>query len=410
MIKFSKLDEKLSIFKNKKIVIWGAGVYGRYMFNLLTKQNLNIYCFCDSYKYKEESLFLEKKIISPEQLGEEYSKSKNIIVQLAVNQVFEKEIINKLEELKVTDYIQTEETLCRLTFLNRRNNLLNSVFHQDLIKEIDKLHFNKNIQFQLYNYIMSEKQEYILLCMPEKTGDHTLMGTFDLGGKKVFNLWHCLDVMSKKWLQELCKNGHKIKIITAVRDPIAQNISSLFQNLLLEEYNAFLLEDQFWEGGGDIQGLFDKLIQYKYLKNTVDLNPYTCAMLDGNSAFAQLIQDFIPSFCDNYFDFWGYTFDKETGYAIYEENNIEVFVYQIEKLNSIYKILLNWLGIDSDISLQNRNVTTDKWISEAYKDALENIRFSEQYYKKCFSEKYVKHFYNEGDIQKMKEKWKKHIY
>ncbi len=206
----------------------------------------------------------------------------------------------------------------------------------------------------------------------------------------------------------------KIRIITAVREPISQNVSTIYQFLSMcgSEYQPFLsvlmmvlknidkesldeIKSIMINDGGDIQQIFDMFVDKN--KNT---------KIYGTSRHA--IQNFIPDFCENIIDITAYPFDKEKGYTIIKEDNIEIFVYQLEKLNNIIPELSAWVGVPFD-SLEIDNVASSKWTGESYKQAQKEIRFSKEYFDRCYNEKYVKHFYSDSDIEKFKNKWKGNV-
>ncbi len=84
-----------------------------------------------------------------------------------------------------------------------------------------------------------------------------------------------------------------------------------------------------------------------------------------------------------------------------------MFVYQLEKLNQFVNELSQWIGVPID-QLINGNVATDKWVSLSYKQAVEEIQISEEYFERCYREPFVSHFYSESDIQKFIARLKRH--
>lgn len=103
-----------------------------------------------------------------------------------------------------------------------------------------------------------------------------------------------------------------------------------------------------------------------------------------------------------------YPFDKEKGYTIIKEGNIEVFVYQLEKLNDVFLELSDWVGVPFE-KMVNANKAEDKWVGESYKQACKEIEITQEYFDRCYNEPYVKHFYSDEDIEKFKERWRSHI-
>lgn len=125
------------------------------------------------------------------------------------------------------------------------------------------------------------------------------------------------------------------------------------------------------------------------------------------------MEKFIPKFNEEFLDLMKYEFDKEQGYSIIKDDNIEVFVYTLEKMNDIAKPLSDWVceGTNNTPfdSWERANLAEDKWIAETYKQAQKELKFSREYFEKCYNDPYVKHFYSNEDIEKFKQKWQQNI-
>lgn len=52
MIKFSKIDDQLSIYQKKDVIIYGAGISGKTIYQLLLSRGVEARLFCDSDKEK----------------------------------------------------------------------------------------------------------------------------------------------------------------------------------------------------------------------------------------------------------------------------------------------------------------------------------------------------------------------
>ncbi len=201
-------------------------------------------------------------------------------------------------------------------------------------------------EIELLKAVTQNPTNLILLCLPPKTGDHTLMKTFEANNINYLNLWH----LSKSFNLDLF-NIKPIKIITAIREPIDQHISSIYQNIksdpncesrwislyltyILENDGSFEdnlknLKDNFLKKGGGIQDFFD-------------LRMYCRKLSSADGKIKPVIIENLEEFSANILDLMAYSFNHETGYAIIQTQNIEVFVYQLEKLNDIVPQLSDW--------------------------------------------------------------------
>ncbi len=52
MIPISQIDSELSIYKENTVVIWGAGLYGKKIFELLSSFHVKVSAFCDTNENK----------------------------------------------------------------------------------------------------------------------------------------------------------------------------------------------------------------------------------------------------------------------------------------------------------------------------------------------------------------------
>lgn len=80
-MRFSRIDDKLSVYINKRIVIFGASSAGKEIKNFLDSYDFTIVAFCDNDYEKWETDFLGLKVISPIQLKE--MMDDNVLVQIA---------------------------------------------------------------------------------------------------------------------------------------------------------------------------------------------------------------------------------------------------------------------------------------------------------------------------------------
>ena len=98
-------------------------------------------------------------------------------------------------------------------------------------------------------------------------------------------------------------------------------------------------------------------------------------------------------------------FDVNAGYQIMKVGNFDIFIYQIEKINSINKPLADWLGVKEKILIPREHAGDQKWYADIYEYAKNNIKLRKEYFDKCYSEEYVKHFYSEEMIKVFKESY-----
>lgn len=107
-------------------------------------------------------------------------------------------------------------------------------------------------------------------------------------------------------------------------------------------------------------------------------------------------------------DIYTKEFDKKRGYSVYQFGNVEIFIYQLEKLNVVFSELAKFLGRES-ACMRLGNDAEMKWYNRYYKKAQKDIVLSKEYVETCYTGKYIKHFYSEEDIIKFRSIWKHNI-
>lgn len=409
MLKISKIDDRLSIYRNNDVYVWGAGINGRYIVSLLKWFEIEVKAFIDN-SYKLQGTFVNGiEVISPDILYENIKNKPNSIIQIGLNSQNELEILNDLKG-KIIEYILYEEACNRLLSLKKRMVLQNGNFRENQIWELKRF-FDYVLPTAQRYFTYNVDKEYLLMCMPPKTGNKSLINSFKSMNLEFCNIWHSPYVINNIRINapELWKRK-KVKIITAVREPISQNLSMLFQGI--DYRNHFVMRDEFWTDGGDAQRLFELFLQnlgYVDEENNFCRNQYDEQLLSLHCSNCFLIQQFIPDFQKNVIDLLEMPFDKDKGYDIITKDNMEVFVFQLEKISQISFELGRWIGCDKFV-LDRENIRENSWLRDSYLNACKNIKISKTYFDKCFSEPYLVHYYNKEDINKFKERWIEHIY
>lgn len=402
----SQIDDNFSIYKDNTVVLLARGNHTFQLIRLMRYHNIEIDYICDNKKENIGGFFLGVPVISAPQLKKLASENKQIVVQFA-DPNLSSSVISQVKSIGINNIISYDEC----------HNILKCIFKMNLLKE-GKLTFDENeysveyyaskLKENFTEYILNNytNEQVVLICMPPKTGDNTLMKTFSNSGIPWLVMDHEPENLDKKLLKSL---PGKVKIITAVREPIGQNLSFTYQFIagfaknctgvgnnrnFKKIYN--INSTDFFKYGGDVQTLFTKFYDYgSYNDNFGDTR--------------NNIANFMNRFKENFLDISQYPFDKEKGYTIIKEDNIEILVFQLEKLNYIAKEVSDWIGTKPFSEWLNANEASDKWIAKSYKQAQKEITFSKEYFDFCYNNDWIKHFYSEKDIAKFKARWESHI-
>lgn len=393
-IPLSKIDLDLNIYKNNKVYLWFSNDDKEAFFELVDIMNYYKIDICGICELNDINQNLRYNFISQDDLLKLTSSNNSILIQSATQKHDEK-VSEILSKANISSYIAYDEAYLILNYLKR----CQEVFANSHLPYEEVLRYTKDLddmKKDVFEYIEKHKDsdELLFICMKGKTGDFTLNNTFQKHGIHHHNLWHTPENLPKELLE---KSNKKIKIITAVREPISLNLSGIYQQI--SKLNLFILhklltpfeQHAVLKNGGDVQYIFDK-----HVATILELNNQTP------------MNNFIDCFQEHIIDITQSPFDKESGFAIIKEKNIEVFVYQLERINDIIKPLSDFVGTHFD-AFERANISAEKWIGSSYKQAQKDIKFPQEFFDKCYNEHYVSHFYSKSDIEKFKNRWSFHI-
>lgn len=279
--------------------------------------------------------------------------------------------------------------------IKKKRELNNIGFFNVIIS--DSLQSHNRFSRESLNSIsrFNKNSEALILCSLPKTGNDTVSATFLNYDIDFIGLSH-----DANKLDDYFKDYSTLKIVTGVREPIIQNLSGLYQQMSAAYQNPIM--DIMRSNFKDREHFFSDFENVNLLFNlTVIQRTKTNTLININS--------FMEDFKKNIVDLSKHTFDKEKGYSIVKEGNIEVFVYQLERMNDIVKEMSSWIGQSSFENWVRSNETNSKWISDSYKQAQKEITFTQNYFDSCYDDPWVQHFYSIEDIDKFKERWRPHI-
>lgn len=392
----SRIDEKLSIYREHVIVIWGAGTYGKHILELLEKVGIKVYAVCDNNEKLWGGDINGIEIISPRELKLRAKGIHNILIQIAIGRVTP-ELMKQIEKLNVSTWISYGEASTILSAMLQKRKMLTSSIHNGIEEQRNqKILKSKK---KLYEDIkLDENEDILLICMPGKTGDYTIEETLTENKVRFFNLWHRAEKFDFKLITSKYK---KVKIVTAVREPVSQYLSAMFQHISIQgiapevefaDLGIMNNTELLYKNGGDVQEIFNH-----YMHHIVN---------DYDGKIWQQI--FLDSFSDHIIDLMEYSYNQVKGYTIVKEGNIEIFVFQLEKLDGLVSEFSDWLNVPIT-SWKIGNEGTDKWTGDAYQQAVREIKVTQEFFELCYSQHFVKCFYSDEDIIKFKERWKSHI-
>jgi len=182
----------------------------------------------------------------------------------------------------------------------------------------------------------------------------------------------------------LLKQRKKLKIITLTREPISRNISFYFQDFQIPIMEV-MKDNPESSKNGNIKLLFKDFFQ----------NFNHC---HGVNWFDK---EFKRAFNINVYK---YPFDKDKGYTIIKERNLEILVIKVEKLNELEAVVGEFIG-RPEFRLINENEGYKKWYSCLQNNFVNSIEFSEEYVESLYDTKYMHHFYTDTEIARFRKKY-----
>lgn len=373
--------------KPYKVILWGTGDWGHQLYDLLISTNIEIFAYCDNNKKLTGggTLINDLPVLSPDKLKNMVDNGENIVVQIAFDTLGDNSIFDQLESLGVENHIESEKIMNFENF-TEINEELTPKIKEFGINPLYRTPTVNNMRQDVVN-VLSNNENGVIICNVSKTGDNTLFKTFDKINVKREFVHHSPEALN---IEELNVKNKPIKIITAVREPIGREISALFQRISFMTISSIHSYDkELFVDGGDIQKSFEELTE-------------------NNIGSYSQVPSFLERFSENILDVMSEPFDKEKGCTIIKKGNVEVFVYTLEKMNDIIPEMSEFVGVHFDEWVMG-NVGADKWIAKSYKQAQEELVFSQEFFDSMYNEPYVKHFYTDEQIEKFKSRWQKNV-
>ncbi|MGD1911142.1 MAG: putative capsular polysaccharide synthesis family protein [Rivularia sp. (in: cyanobacteria)] len=265
--------------------------------------------------------------------------------------------------------------------------------------------------FSIYNHRLSMAtwgNPIIVYQMP-KTGSASIAASLKkIGFHNVFHI-HKLDPNDNypfKYSQKLSallnhkvnNTNTKFKVITCVRDPIARNVSDLFQILKM---------GQKFHCNGLVYPLTFPSSE-KFLKQNMELDEIRELFLK-NYPYHDLPLSWLDEHINKNLgiDLFSYNFPKDKGYLRIYKDNIELLVLKLESSDAIKEEQISEFVGNNRFKLIKTNVTSDDTYdySRLYNEFKKNLHIPLDYLEKMYSSKFVNHFYSEQEVEFMRSYW-----
>ena len=391
MVKDLYLMRDITPLFEKKIIIWGIGNRGRYLIEKMKlmgagKEGILL---CDTERTLWGDEFLDNKIMSPVQM-QEYAKSMgihNIIILVTVlSPRVQNEIIKKIEELLGKDVeVYTEFAVeCGLYF-GLKNPYVNSEFRKRELLErkiasqyvLSEKSSQMEKVYKFFTFLPLHNDEIILVYQPGKVASSSVYKSIQNYGHNVLHCHVLADIRDNE--DDLYKilNMKSGKIICLVRDPIARRISEMWQNMT--NRTRYAIDADF---------------------NEVEKYYFDCAF--ENIEFRWFENEMQKTF---HLDVFDHLFDKDKGYSIIKQENMELLLMKMEKLDELENVIGSFLGI-KDFQLQNDNIGSEKSYRFAIEEYKKIFPISQERLEEIYKKNnYIRHFYSDQECDELYDKW-----
>lgn len=388
MIKDLELMKDITPLFTKKIVIWGMGKIGRFIVREIVALGSNEIDFllCDSNADLWGTSIDGAVIYSPKEVKKLLSDvtPEDIIVLVTVYSIqAQDEIIKEIYDLYGTSVnICTEYAVEWGIYLGINNPHVSDAYrkekmveHQKARKENQETDNEKIIRY--FEQVPLHNDEIILIYQPGKVASTSVYRSIQQYNRHALHCHTFSEIGEMN--SDLCEllNRKSGKIISMVREPISRQIAEMWQNI--HNVSRYSVEAD-----------FDEIEKY-YFKDGFENSEY----------------NWFDSEIKRYFhiDVFSYPFDKEKGYTIIKQGNIELLLMKMEKINELEKVIGEFLSID-DFKLTNSNIGSQKSYRYALQSFKDNFSLSHDTLEKiCKENEFMKHFYTEEECRAIYEKW-----
>ena len=196
-------------------------------------------------------------------------------------------------------------------------------------------------------------------------------------------------IIHSQYLRRLLDQGTQVfqpkwKIITLVRDPVAQNVSKFFQELR-HDPDLITLESK-------VDDSVESLIQKYFNRFSSEPHPFTWLDVELSEVFKVDIP-------------W-HEFPKSGGFKIYSYEHVDILVLKVERLRECAETALtDFLDIREPINFVTANEAVKRKQGNLYQRFKQCIEFSPDYLNRMYRFSRVEDLYSEVEIGDFYRRW-----
>ena len=181
--------------------------------------------------------------------------------------------------------------------------------------------------------------------------------------------------------QAYVKPGGPLRVITLVREPVANNISMFFE-------------------------VFDHYAQTTFEASTMSVDEMIALFLDRYMHRRPLTWFDAELKTTLGIDVFRHPFDTELGYAVIRQENVALLVLKMElDDHAKAEAVAGFLGLQ-DLELVRSNVSRHRPHGDAYAEFRRRIRVPARLLEDLYESKYARHFYSESERAAFRQRWR----
>lgn len=392
MVKDLELMMDIHPLFEKNIVIWGMGAFGKECFEKLVQLGVERehILLCDSDPQKYGGNYKGYEIVSPNKLTEIINKTNYVIFIAAISLDTQDDILKTIKHFGLEDIDAYTEYAFRWgVYLNQKDCKIPSLNQQECRSDDRMKIENTYLELQRLKYFTFAPmyEEMIFIYQPPKVGSTSIHESILAAGKYALHVHELGEIQYSEGNIKKMAQMHNARIISLVRDPVARAISLLWFSLRRKEPYHVMVEN-----GGQVS--FDH-IQKAYFYDGFE-----------NQEFQWFDNEMKKVFGINVYE---YPFDREKGYSIIKQDNLEVMLLTTERINDLEEEIGNFVGI-GNFKLETKNTASKSDYRFAYSEYKEKVSLSRSMLDRVyFGNSYMRHFYTESMINNFYHQWETHI-
>jgi len=406
------LIENIDILFANTIILYGAGDEGKKAYIKLKILGIPVAYFCESVTAKCGRSIFGVEVISLSKLKELDTREDITVIITSYYTKYIEEILGSISQIQIrTDKIFTAIGL-NLSLIQNIMDARISEQNRDLFLNIYSM---GQLEQKIAGFSNEEKLppisrcaelaslgiDSILVYQSRKVGSSSVSYSLSLADIENMQI-HFLNFSSlktEKYNEEtrqaimnhisgctnIIRNSQRIKIITIVREPISRVVS--WATFLI--YKCYYHYPHYISPGESFIESF--------------LNIISTSIQDQFNWFHDELEDVFG------IDVYAHPFNKDKGYSIIKQDNIEVLVMKTEKLNCLEGVIGEFVGAPN-FKLINVNEADSLPIKYIYKNIKDTIKIPYETIAQCYEgNPMMDHFYSLNEKKELLKKWEKNI-